>query len=84
MTDKELFRDYPCHPDQWFDADLPSAFWYLYGSRSLNIPDSWKDVMTDFTIELKRAVVPALIELDISLNLRVFLTLAGILPWLAT
>ncbi len=29
MSDKELFRDYPCHPDQWFDANLPAAFWYL-------------------------------------------------------
>ena len=59
-TDKELFRDYPCNPDQWFDAKLPEAFWYLAGSRSLQIPDSWVDVMADFKKQLNQRCAPQL------------------------
>lgn len=33
MSDRELFSTYPLNNDQWFDANLPAAFWYLAGSR---------------------------------------------------
>lgn len=60
MTDKELFRDYPCNPDQRFDAKLPEVFWYLAGSRSLRIPDSWVNVMADFKKQLNQRCAPQL------------------------
>lgn len=56
-TDRELFQEYPCNPDQWFDAELPKTFWYLAGSRSLRIPDSWAEAIGDFKKELHQACV---------------------------
>ena len=60
-TDRELFQEYPCNPDQWFDAELPKTFWYLAGSRSLRIPDSWAEAIGDFKKELHQACVPYLL-----------------------
>lgn len=51
-SDRELFMEYPCHEDQWFDAELPECFWYLSGSRSLEVPDSWADAIQSFKKEL--------------------------------
>lgn len=59
-TDKELFMQYPMGQDQWFDAALPETFWYLYGSRSLTIPDSWVNVTKDFAMKLQEVCVPYL------------------------
>jgi len=59
-SDKELFHEYPLADDQWFDADLPESFWYLAGSKSLVIPDSWNDVISDFKKHLQKACVPQL------------------------
>ena len=57
MTDKEIFESMSLD-DCWFDAKLPSLYWYLRSLRHLKIPETWETTIANFEEELK--AVPSL------------------------
>lgn len=57
-SDRELFHDYPLTDDQWWESGIQNVFFYLYGCKSLQIPDSWLPTMNMFKWQLTRLIVP--------------------------
>ena len=57
LTDREIFAKYPLCQDQWFDAEIASVFFYLYGCKSLKIPESWESAIVSFKNELTDLMV---------------------------
>ena len=55
LSDRELFQQMDLG-DPWCDADLYSAFHYLWTSSSTKVPDSWQDCMQPFAREFEQAV----------------------------
>lgn len=54
-SDRELFGRMPTG-DLWDDAEMQSIYLYLLESSKTIIPDSWRDVMMEFTREVKRSL----------------------------
>ena len=51
MTDKDIFLTLPMG-DVWVDAKMPEVWSYLYGSKYVEIPDSWQFAMKQFHNEV--------------------------------
>ena len=52
-TDREVFAKLPLD-DCWWDAGLPSLFFYLWRNERLKVPPSWESTMRDFHEELRK------------------------------
>ena len=55
-TDREIFQALPLG-DCWDDAELYSVFHYLWTSSSTHVPETWLEVMTEFSMQFRDAVV---------------------------
>ena len=51
LTDREIFATLPLG-DLWDDADLISVYMHLWRDSLTHVPDSWLEVMQDFTASL--------------------------------
>lgn len=54
-TDRELFDQLPVG-DCWIDARMPEVWSYIFNSKYVCIPETWKTTMDKFNFELQNIV----------------------------